>query len=151
MSYSMQNSGESLSQPLYGANPVQAITRFFKKYARFSGYASRSEYWWAVGMISVITFVLMIPVGVASVQAEITGETSAVAGLLSMVIFVWYLAIFVPSLSIAWRRLHDAGFSGAFFFLSFIPFIGGIILMVLTIIPTQPSKHMTVWNDTRGD
>jgi hypothetical protein len=37
----------ALSQPLYGASIVQAITRFFKKYATFSGRASRSEFWWA--------------------------------------------------------------------------------------------------------
>ena len=32
--------------PLYGASLPQAFQRFFKKYADFSGRASRSEYWW---------------------------------------------------------------------------------------------------------
>ena len=49
----------SLSQPLYGASIGQAITRFFKKYATFSGRASRSEYWWVYLMNSVIGMVLV--------------------------------------------------------------------------------------------
>ncbi|SKV78147.1 Predicted membrane protein [Mycobacteroides abscessus subsp. massiliense] len=37
-----------LTLPLYGATFGQAITRFFRSYARFSGRASRSEYWWVM-------------------------------------------------------------------------------------------------------
>lgn len=38
----------ALSAPLYGASFPQAVSRFFRKYATFSGRASRSEYWWWV-------------------------------------------------------------------------------------------------------
>lgn len=48
-----------LSQPLYGAGMGQAISRFFKKYARFKGYASRSEYWW----VALAQFVLYMVLG----------------------------------------------------------------------------------------
>ena len=41
------NLGEPpLWAPFFGADGVQAVRRFFKKYATFTGRASRSEYWW---------------------------------------------------------------------------------------------------------
>jgi hypothetical protein len=47
-----------LDKPLYGATFGQAISRFFKKYATFSGRASRSEYWWWVLASAIISAVL---------------------------------------------------------------------------------------------
>jgi len=49
----------NLSQPLYGASMGQAVVRFFKKYARFKGYASRSEHWW----VALAQFVLYVVLG----------------------------------------------------------------------------------------
>lgn len=46
-----------LNQPLYGASFMQATKRFFKKYARFSGYASRSEYWFASLFLFLISLI----------------------------------------------------------------------------------------------
>ena len=44
----MSNTSDALilSRPLYGANFGQAVGRFFRKYATFTGRASRSEFWW---------------------------------------------------------------------------------------------------------
>ena len=36
----------SLDLPYYGIGFVDAVKRGFKKYATFTGRASRSEYWW---------------------------------------------------------------------------------------------------------
>ena len=44
----------------------------------------------------------------------------------------------MPSLAVLVRRLHDANFSGFFVFIGLIPFVGGIILLVLTILPSKP-------------
>jgi len=49
-----------------------------------------------------------------------------------------YLAVIVPSLAISWRRLHDTDKSGGFYFLSFIPWVGGIILIILQALPSVP-------------
>lgn len=142
----------NLSQPLYGASFGDAVVRFFKKYARFQGYASRSEYWWAVLAVNLVALVFMIPSIILDIQAETTGSSpSLISGLLSLLMLAFYVAIIVPMLSLTWRRLHDAGYSGLFFFLSFVPFIGGIILLVFTIMPTNQSAHRPEWNDTRGD
>ena len=43
--------------------------------------------------------------------------------------FLYGIVSFLPMLSAAVRRLHDVGKSGAYLFVSFIPFIGGLILL----------------------
>lgn len=54
---------------------------------------------------------------------------------------LWYLAILVPKLAATWRRLHDIGLSGAFYFVSFIPWVGGLVLFVLEIIDSKPGAN----------
>ncbi|GAA1826181.1 DUF805 domain-containing protein [Agromyces salentinus] len=134
-----------LSQPLYGATLGQAIKRFFTKYATFSGRASRSEYWWWTLANVIITTVLY---GVLMVLAFSGATVDSVSGTsqpgplfgLGIAIYVgWYLAVLVPSLAIVWRRLHDTNRSGGFFFLSFIPFVGSIILIVFLVLDTDPA------------
>lgn len=140
--------------PWYGISFGGAIRRFFKKYARFDGRASRSEFWWwylANGIIGIVLGILY-GIGVAtsgrstmtsttstsaSYQTTIT-EPSALYIIMAIVIGIWSLAILVPSIALFWRRLHDANLAGPFWFLGFIPFVGGIILIILAILPSKP-------------
>jgi uncharacterized membrane protein YhaH (DUF805 family) len=82
-----------------------------KKYADFTGRARRKEYWMFVLIYSVINIVL------------------AVLGL-DIISIIFGLALFVPSVSIAARRLHDTGRSGWWQLIILIPLIGFIILIV---------------------
>lgn len=52
------------------------------------------------------------------------------------------LAIVVPSLAVTWRRLHDVNLSGAFFFLNFVPYVGAVTLVVLTLIDSKPGANV---------
>jgi uncharacterized membrane protein YhaH (DUF805 family) len=45
-------------------------------------------------------------------------------------IIVGVLAVLIPGIAISVRRLHDTGKSGWFLLLSFIPFIGSVVLLV---------------------
>jgi len=51
------------------------------------------------------------------------------------------LVLYIPILSQTIRRLHDAGYSGWFIALGLIPYLGGIILFVLCVLPTQPHPN----------
>ncbi|WP_345762919.1 DUF805 domain-containing protein [Diaminobutyricibacter sp. McL0608] len=128
--------------PYYGAPFGVAFQRFWRKYADFTGRASRSELWWWVLAWVVIEAVINI-IGNATGQMGVAMYRNggfhptpgfwffgALAGL-------WWLATIVPWLAITWRRLHDANLAGPFFFLSFIPFVGTIILLVLLLLPTN--------------
>ena len=132
-----------LSQPLYGASLGDAVRRFFKKYATFTGRASRSEYWWWYLVSFVITGVLQILAvatgGVGAVAADGTAQAPG-AGywIFTILLLIWALATIVPNLAVLVRRLHDGNYSGFFVFIGLIPFVGGIILLVLTILPSKP-------------
>ena len=52
--------------------------------------------------------------------------------------FLVALALFLPSLAVAVRRLHDAGYSGWYYLLGLIPLVGGIILIVFLAKQTSP-------------
>ncbi|WP_144713958.1 DUF805 domain-containing protein [Curtobacterium pusillum] len=144
------NGEPPLWAPWYGISFGNAIKRFFGKYARFDGRASRSEFWWWYLANFIVYAVLYTILGIGGAVSEhrtvSTGYSSAsviespsplyvIGGIL---LVVWSLAILVPSIALAWRRLHDGNFAGPFFFLGFIPFVGGIILLVMYLLPSKP-------------
>lgn len=158
-----------LSQPLYGAGIGQAVSRFFKKYARFKGYASRSEYWWVTLAQFIFYLVLAgIYVGIIvslagnspdletystgmSAGFEAEGGTAVVLMVMALFNLAVSLALLIPNLSLTWRRLHDAGFPGPFYFLGFIPVLGPILLLVFLVFPTRQEQHQALWADPTND
>lgn len=133
----------SLSQPLYGASLGQAVSRFFKKYATFTGRASRSEFWWWFLVNFVVTAVLST---ISSLPGS--GWTIDASGGFAFgpgywfgvsLSTVWFLGTIVPWLALAWRRLHDSNKPGPFYFLGLIPLVGWIITLVLFALPSDPA------------
>ncbi len=88
----------------------QSIATCFRKYADFSGRASRSEYWWFALFQVLVT-------AAASLMGDLT------SGLVS-------LALLLPALAVGARRLHDIGKSGWWLLIWLIPLIGWIVLIV---------------------
>ncbi len=128
-----------LDHPWYGIGFVDAIKRAFKKYAKFNGRASRGEYWWWVLFTGIIFFVLYIAgiaIGFATIRPN--GQMGPAAIPFFVLVALFGLAVIVPSIAVAVRRLHDAGYSGWFYLLSLIPTVGGIILLVLCVMQTSP-------------
>ena len=128
-----------LDQPLYGATFGQAISRFWRKYATFTGRASRSEYWWAMLFYQGSLMALMLPFYIWFF-VTIDGGTGVprlgpLLGLL--VISMVSLVAFVPLLSVTWRRLQDAGHAGALALVMFVP-AGNIVVWVLCAQPSSP-------------
>ena len=64
-----------------------------------------------------------------------------VESLALLLIIGWVLFHLLPSLSVTVRRLHDAGYSGWFLLLNFIPYIGGLILFILTVMDSEPETN----------
>ncbi|NYD67187.1 DUF805 domain-containing protein [Agromyces atrinae] len=138
----MTSTTAPLSAPLYGASFGQAFTRFFKKYATFSGRASRSEFWWwflANFIISGVLYGVAGATGGVTVLTNASGIPEIVYGAGFLPYSLWVLATIVPWLALAWRRLHDTNKSGAFYFLGLIPFVGGIIVLIFFLLPSDPA------------
>jgi uncharacterized membrane protein YhaH (DUF805 family) len=102
-------------------NFSDAVKSFFENYANFKGRARRSEYWFA----SLFIFIVNFPLVIASSDFDQNG-----LGPFTFVQFAWSVAVFVPSLAIASRRMHDTGKSFGYFFLVLIPLIGAILVLV---------------------
>lgn len=114
----LRNKNES---PSNGMTMLKAIKICFSKYAKFEGKASRSEYWyfWFFSFCMwTIPFILAFVI-----------DKDVISLSLLAVSFLYSIVSFLPMLSAAVRRLHDVGKSGAYIFISFIPFVGGLILL----------------------
>jgi len=100
--------------------------KVLKQYADFSGRARRKEYW---------MFVLFnIIFSIAAVTID---------GFMGTYIFspLYSLAVFVPSLAVTVRRLHDMGKCGWWMFIVFVPVIGWIWLFVLLATDSEPAVN----------
>ena len=107
-----------------------------KKYATFSGRASRSEYWWFTLFVFLAIFVLAVPAVMTMDFA--TGTPSGLSMLLFGVFGIFYLAMFLPMLAVGVRRLHDRNMSGwwylGFIALSFVPVVGFLASIAMLVI-----------------
>ena len=97
-----------------------SIKTCFNKFAVFSGRASRSEFWFFVlfgflgGIITVIIDVMIL-----GYPYEENGPIN----------LIFSVALIIPSISVAARRLHDINKSG-WWQLLWITIIGGILLII---------------------
>ncbi len=132
--------------PLYGATFGQAWKRFWRKYADFSGRASRSEFWWAYLGVLLTFFAAYLVLGTIFVasfllagRSEFETGTGVVSMLVSLLFFAGYIGVLIPIIAAAVRRLHDAGYPGTYCLLGFIPVAGPILLLVYLASESKPA------------
>lgn len=109
---------------------LQAITVVFRKYAEFRGTASRPEFWWWV------LFTVLVNAALGSLTAwQTTAEGTFQVG--PSLTGLWGIAVFLPSLAVAVRRLRAAGYPWGHLFWLLLPVAGVIILAVLCAQPDR--------------
>ncbi|MEH7158995.1 DUF805 domain-containing protein [Neobacillus drentensis] len=101
--------------------------KVLKEYVGFSGRARRKEYWMFILFNAFVSLIL-------SVVEHYTGLPAILSGLYS-------LAVLLPSLAVTFRRLHDTGRSGGWIFIALIPIIGAIVLLIFTVMDSQPHDN----------
>jgi len=133
---------------------IAAYKAYWKNYANFNDRTSRAGYWWVFLMNALIGIVVMIVmlVTTAGLLSYGLGDPyyysdygpsstawSWLGGFIAFYIIygIWGLVNLVPSLAIVVRRLHDTGKSWVWMLLALIPFVGGIILIVLLAMPQK--------------
>ena len=107
--------------------------KVLQNYATFSGRARRSEYWYFVLFNMIFAIVAVVLDNVIGTAIEGVGY-GPIYGL-------YVLAVFLPGLAVAVRRLHDVGKSGWMFFIVLIPLIGAIWLLVLFCTDSQQGTN----------
>lgn len=102
-----------------------------KNYATFSGRARRKEYWMFILFNMIFGIVAMIVDNVigTTIKMDVAGQSVSLG--YGYIYIVYMLAVLIPGLAVAIRRLHDVNKSGWFCFISLIPLVGGIWLLVL--------------------
>lgn len=115
---------------------VGTVKFSYKNYTRFSGRASRSEYWyWSLFNVLVFVAACFIYGLYLSFRYLLPFELKYFVYdnddkfLLLFLIIV--LSTIIPGMARGVRRLHDTNQSGALLFLSLIPFVGPVLLLIL--------------------
>jgi len=106
---------------------VNYILGVYRKYAAFDGRARRTEYWTFTGF-----FILVLTLG--SLLSEL-GPGTGIDIIATIILAIFTIASFVPAVGVRIRRLHDSNRTGYWILLSFIPFIGSIVLLVFDLMP----------------
>ena len=119
------------------------MVEYFKlalsKYAQFTGRSRRSEFWYFALVNMIISYGLQ---GLTFVT-EI-GIFGILAGLVS-------LALFIPGLAVAVRRMHDTGRSGWWILIAIIPVVGWILYIVWAATDSQPGVNEYGPNPKTGE
>lgn len=99
-----------------------------KQYAVFSGRARRTEYW----MFVLCNVIVMLLLGM--VDKLIGGDNELISSIYS-------LAVLLPSLAVAARRLHDTDRSAWWLLLGLIPIIGTTVLIYFMVCNGQQGPN----------
>lgn len=108
----------------------EAIRSVFSKYMDLSGRAPRSEFWWFFLFVVVCNVVLNL------IDTALFGP-----GGLPLLGLIFGLAIVIPFIAVAVRRLHDREISGWWMFVWIVPFIGALIVLVLCALPGTKGRN----------
>lgn len=130
--YAAFGQGAAMIDPAAGLGFFGYIGKAWRKSFDWTGRAQRVEYWSFAAFWWVYLFFGLL-LGPAAVAPQ--------SGVLSSVlILIWALGLIatIPaSLGIRVRRLHDAGMTGWLVLLTFVPYIGGLFLLVVSLLPSQ--------------
>lgn len=100
-------------------NILTATKSVLKNYAKFSGRASRSEFWyWALAQLLFLLILYIVILCIAP-------------GLFPWVNLVFSLLLIVPNLAVQYRRLQDCNMHGAW---SLIAYVGNLYISILNIV-----------------
>ena len=97
-----------------------------KEYFNFSGRERRQDYW----MFILIYFLIYIFLTLIDIFIGTTWLGT-----------IFSLAMIIPSINFATRRLHDTGRSGWWQLLYLIPLIGAIVVLIFLVLDSHPGEN----------
>ena len=110
-------------------NMIDWFVKCLKNYANFKGRARRKEFWF----FTLVQFIILI---IAQIIDSVIGTEFVLYALI-------VLALFIPSLAVSVRRLHDLSKSGWWYLIALIPLIGAIILIIW--FATETKAEVNQW------
>lgn len=110
---------------------IESIKTCFRKYAEFSGRATRAEYWWFTLFVWLVSFAA---IAIDCGGFDQCGDWGGVLG------WLWTIATILPGLAVSARRLHDIGRSG-WWLLLVLTIVGIIPLIIMACIPSSSQTN----------
>jgi uncharacterized membrane protein YhaH (DUF805 family) len=104
----------------------------WKNYINFQGRARRKAYW----MFVLFNIIAVIVLGLIEGTLGLSGQNGY--GILTG---LYSLAIILPGLAVAARRLHDTGRSAWWLLIGLVPLVGPIVLLVFFVQDSQPGSN----------
>jgi len=114
---------------------IGALKDGFSRYVDFSTRSNRPQFWYWFLWSLILGFVTGSIDGILGTGMEGMGLINS----------LFSLAIFLPSLAVAIRRLHDIGRTGWWYLLIFVPILGWIVLIVFYC--TKGEEHPNKWGN----
>jgi uncharacterized membrane protein YhaH (DUF805 family) len=105
------------------------------KCAQFDGRSRRKEFW----IFELFNILIILALFVAGFTVFGMWEHNEAVLFIPLALYI--LAIILPGLAVTVRRLHDTGKSGWIILLCLIPIVGGIILLVFTVLDSDPGPN----------
>ena len=128
---------------------IEAYKKFWKGYVDFEGRSTRSDYWFVYLVNVLITFAYFLLQAVFGGLVAVTESSflAVISLILLLIFFAYGIAAFLPSIALTVRRLRDAGYNWPYIFVTFIAFVGWIILIVLLCKPTKVEYPFNNFNN----
>ncbi|MEU1395649.1 DUF805 domain-containing protein [Micromonospora zamorensis] len=105
---------------------IAAVKSVFSQYVGFTGRARRSEYWW----FALFAVIVGIVAAILDSALGLTFENGSTTGFIGLVV---NLALLLPTLAVAVRRLHDTDRTGWWVLIGLVPLVGAIVLIVFFV------------------
>lgn len=112
---------------------ADAVRTCLTKWFDFSGRARRSEYWYFALFTVLVSIAASILDSILGTDFE--GTSGGLLNLLTS------LALVLPSLAVAIRRLHDTSRSGWWILIALVPIIGLIVLILFYVQDSHPDNE----------
>ena len=116
-----------------------AVRRVLSRYATFSGRASRPEFWWwalfvflLLAVASFLDRLIVLPALGLSASDPDAGQPLAL---------ITSLAVLLPNIAVAMRRLHDSNRTGWWLLIALVPILGALVLLYFYVQPSDAERN----------
>lgn len=114
----------------------EAVKQAFSNGFVYRGRASRSAYWWFVLFEVIATVVLELLIVIPAAT-----HSSAIVGLFLIIVSIAIIYVALVGLALTIRRLHDIDRSGWWVLIGLVPFVGGIVLLIFSLLEGTPGPN----------
>ncbi|MBN8813499.1 MULTISPECIES: DUF805 domain-containing protein [unclassified Sphingomonas] len=121
---------------------MELLLRPWKLYADSNGRSRRAEFWlFYLVKYGPLLLAGMLMAAFDSRVGDNRADVDALVGTAGIIILVWLLATFVPSIVLLARRLHDFDASGKWAWTTFVPYLGFLAVIVIGLIPGTKGEN----------